>query len=148
MWTDVKSRLGQTSLWTTSASFTFTVKLRFTDTRLIRTPHYYRQFALSLGKESPYIFTKFIPLKTNTPLIRTPSRAPSVSVVTEIDYSYFFPFFNCSLRLRIVIYKLHTKFIRNNYLGQFLSVHFILKLTMTIWRLPFVKKRDFKLHFR
>ena len=29
------------------------------DTRLIQTPHYYRQFALSLWKESPYIFYKF-----------------------------------------------------------------------------------------
>ena len=29
------------------------VKLCFTDTRLIQTPHYYGQFALSLGKESP-----------------------------------------------------------------------------------------------
>ena len=27
-----------------------TVETRFTDTRLIRTPHYYGQFALSLGK--------------------------------------------------------------------------------------------------
>ena len=27
---------------------------RFTDTRLIRTLHYYRQFALSLWKESPH----------------------------------------------------------------------------------------------
>ena len=32
-----------------------TVKSRFTDTRLLRTPHYDEQFALSLGKESPYI---------------------------------------------------------------------------------------------
>ena len=29
------------------------------DIRLIQTPHYYRQFALSLWKESPYIFYKF-----------------------------------------------------------------------------------------
>ena len=29
------------------------------DTHLIWTPHYYGQFALSLGKESPYIFSKF-----------------------------------------------------------------------------------------
>ena len=28
-------------------------------THLIQTPHYYGQFALSLGKESPYIFSKF-----------------------------------------------------------------------------------------
>ena len=39
----------------------------------MRTPHYYRQFALSLGKESPYIFFKFNPLITDT------SYAPSVS---------------------------------------------------------------------
>ena len=31
------------------------VKPRFTDTHLIRTPHYYGQFALSLGKESPFL---------------------------------------------------------------------------------------------
>ena len=35
-------------------------------TRLIRTPHYYRQFALSLGKESPYIFSKFNLLNKDT----------------------------------------------------------------------------------
>ena len=33
--------------------------LRFSvkSTRLIRTPHYYEQFSVSLGKESPYIFS-------------------------------------------------------------------------------------------
>ena len=41
------------------------------DTRLIRTPHYYEQFALSLGKESPYIFSKVNPLNTDTSLLRT-----------------------------------------------------------------------------
>ena len=45
---------------------TNTVKLRFTDTRLIRTPHYYGQFPLSLGWESPYIFSKFSPVNTET----------------------------------------------------------------------------------
>ena len=35
-----------------------TVKLCFTNTSPIWTPHYYRQFALSLGKERPYIFPK------------------------------------------------------------------------------------------
>ena len=39
-----------------------TVKPRFTDTRFIQTPHYYGQFVLSPGKESPYIFSKFNPL--------------------------------------------------------------------------------------
>ena len=34
-----------------------TVKPCFTDTRLLRTPHYDGQFALSLGKESRYIFS-------------------------------------------------------------------------------------------
>ena len=37
-----------------------------TDTRFIRTPHYYGQFALSLGKERPYIFSKFKTLNTDT----------------------------------------------------------------------------------
>ena len=43
-----------------------TVKTRFTDTGLIRTPHYYGQFSLSMAKESPYIFSKFNPLNTDT----------------------------------------------------------------------------------
>ena len=33
---------------------------------LIRSPHYYGQFASSLGKESPYIFSKFSRLNTDT----------------------------------------------------------------------------------
>lgn len=38
----------------------FTVKPpHFMDTRLIRTRHYNRQFALFLGKKSPYIFPKY-----------------------------------------------------------------------------------------
>ena len=40
-------------------------------THLIWTPHYYRQFALSLGKESLYIFSQFNPLNTDTLLLRT-----------------------------------------------------------------------------
>ena len=40
----------------------FTVKIpHFMDTRLIRTCHYNRQFALFLGKKSPYISPKLIP---------------------------------------------------------------------------------------
>ena len=59
------------------------VNPRFTDTRLIRTPHNYGQFSLSLGKESPHIFSKFNPLNTrDSPLIRTLSIAPSVSLLT------------------------------------------------------------------
>ena len=52
------------------------VKPRFLpDTRSKRTLHYYRQFALSLGKESPYTFSKFNPLNTDIPLIPTLSMA-------------------------------------------------------------------------
>ena len=36
----------------------------------LRTPHYYGDFALSLGKESPYIFTKVNSLNTDTSLLR------------------------------------------------------------------------------
>ena len=32
----------------------------------LQTPHYHGQFALSLGKESPYILSKFNPLNTDT----------------------------------------------------------------------------------
>ena len=46
-----------------------------------QTPHYYGQFALSLGKESPYIFSKFNLLNTDTPLKRPLSMAPSVPVL-------------------------------------------------------------------
>ena len=62
-----------------------TVKPRFMDTHLIQTPHYYTQFALSLGKESPYIFSKFNPINTDTPLIQTLSMAPPVSILTGFD---------------------------------------------------------------
>ena len=36
-----------------------TVTPHLTDIHLKWTPHYYGQFALSLGKESPYMFSKF-----------------------------------------------------------------------------------------
>ena len=65
-----------------------TVKARFTDTRLIRTPHYYEQFALSPRKESLHIFSKFNPLtasSTDTSLIQTLSMASSVSLLTGFD---------------------------------------------------------------
>ena len=38
---------------------THTSTAKFRDTYLIQTPHYHGQFALSLGKESRYIFSKF-----------------------------------------------------------------------------------------
>ena len=48
--------------------------------RLIRTPHYYGQFALSLGKEIPYIVSKF-----NPPLVPAFSVHPSLAVLTGFD---------------------------------------------------------------
>ena len=45
----------------------------------LRTPHYYGQFALSLGKESPYVFSRFNLLNTDTPLVQTLLMDPSVS---------------------------------------------------------------------
>ena len=50
-------------------------------TRFIQTPHYWKQFALSLGKESPYILSTLNPLNTDTPFIRKLSRVSSVSVL-------------------------------------------------------------------
>ena len=65
-----------------------TLTFSLNSTRLIRTPHYYGQFAVSLGKGSPYIFSKFNPLNTDNPLIRALSMTPSVSVLTEFDCIY------------------------------------------------------------
>ena len=59
------------------------------DTRLIRTPHYYKQFALSLGKESPYIFQLIQPAHMDTPLIGKRFMAPSVSKITGFDCTGF-----------------------------------------------------------
>ena len=50
------------------------VKPPFKGTHSIRTPHYHGQFALSLGKQSPYIFSKFNLLNMDTPLIQTLNR--------------------------------------------------------------------------
>ena len=56
------------------------------DTHSLWTPHYYRQFTLSLGrKEASYIFFKYNPLNTDTPLIWTLPMARSVSVLTAFD---------------------------------------------------------------
>ena len=44
-----------------------------------------RTVFLSLGKESPYIVSKFNPLSTDTSLIWTLSMAPSVSILTSFD---------------------------------------------------------------
>ena len=64
--------------------------------RLIRTPHYYGQFAVSLGKESLYIFSKFNPLNTSNPLIRTRFKPPPEAALTGFDY-------NCMDHFAIVI---------------------------------------------
>ena len=44
------------------------VQPRLTDTRLIRTLHYYGQFALYLGKEEPLLFSKLNPINKGTPV--------------------------------------------------------------------------------
>ena len=44
----------------------------------------YGQFALTLKKESPYIYSKFNPLKMDTPLIRTLSMAPLVLQIFQL----------------------------------------------------------------
>jgi len=46
------------------------------------------QFALSMEKQSPYIYSKFNPLNKETPLKRTLSMVPSVSILTEFDRKY------------------------------------------------------------
>ena len=53
-----------------------TVKPDLTDTHIIRTPHYYGQFALFLGKKA-LTFS----LNTDNPLIWKLSMVPSVSVL-------------------------------------------------------------------
>ena len=57
------------------------------DTLLIWTTHHYKQFTLSLGKESPYIFSKFNLLNMDSLLILSFSMSLSVSVLRELDCS-------------------------------------------------------------
>lgn len=66
-----------------------TVKARFMETDLIQTPHYFRKFVLSLGKEIPYISFKFNPLNTETLLRGTVSMPPSVStLMAALKFSF------------------------------------------------------------
>ena len=58
--------------------------------RLIWTHRYYGQFALSLGKESPYIFSKFNPLNTDTPFIRALSMVLLLSLWRRFDCILYF----------------------------------------------------------
>ena len=55
-----------TSDETVRLQIVYTVKPLFTDTRLIWTSHYYGQFAFSLLKESPNIFSELNPLNVDT----------------------------------------------------------------------------------
>ena len=90
-WTTVSLTLEHRHSPTTNFSFIsslpHTVKPGFTDTCLIRTPHYYGQFAFSLGTESPYIFSTFNLVNPDTLLKRRLSMVPSVSVLTGFDRS-------------------------------------------------------------
>ena len=60
-----------------------TVKPCIMDSRFIRISHCYGQFALSLGKESLYIFSK---IQLNNLLIQTLFMAFSVSILTGFDW--------------------------------------------------------------
>ena len=51
-----------------------TMKTSYSQIPALRTPHYHGQFVLSLGKESPYIFSKFNPLNRSTSLMVSHSR--------------------------------------------------------------------------
>ena len=76
--------------WCNSDKNVSTVKSCFMDTRLKWTPHYYRKIALSLGKESPYNFSKFHSLNRDTPLlIWKLSITPSVSELTEFNCTQY-----------------------------------------------------------
>ena len=91
-WTTVSLTLEHRYFPTTNFSFIpslppGTVKPHFTDTCLIQTPHYYGQFAFSLGTESSYIFSEFNLVNPNTVSKRTLSMAPSVSVLIGFDCS-------------------------------------------------------------
>ena len=56
------------------------------DTHLRQTPFYYRQFALSQGKENPYIFSN----NMDTQSIGTLSMAPLVSLLIRCTQWLFF----------------------------------------------------------
>ena len=55
---------------------------------LIWTPYYYRQFVLSLGKESPYIFSKFNPLYNTDIPFNTETFSCPLSVRTNDVWLY------------------------------------------------------------
>ena len=59
-------------------------------TPTLRAPHYCGHFALSLGEESPHIFSELNPFNTDTPLIGTFFMPPSVSLLMGFDCIFFF----------------------------------------------------------
>ena len=69
--------------------FFHTAKTLFTDTCLIQTPHY-GQFVLSLGKECPYILSKFNWLNTDTSFIPTLFMVPSLFALTGCGCTLYF----------------------------------------------------------
>ena len=62
------------------------------DTCLMRTPHYYRQYAFSLGKESPHTFSKFNPLNTDGTLL----------INTDMLYSHL----GVRIKQRLTVFRL------------------------------------------
>ena len=78
---DYNQRSSYTQEWKTRDAYRTRALYRQMDNHFIRTPHYYRQFALSLGKESPYIFSPFNLLNTDT------FCGPPVSILTGFDRS-------------------------------------------------------------
>ena len=61
-----------------------TFKPCFTDAHLVQKAHYYGEFALSLGKETRYTFSKFNLLNTVNLLIWTLSMAPLVPKIQKV----------------------------------------------------------------
>ena len=100
---------------------------------------------LSLGKESPCIFSKFNPRQTDTPLIRTLSMAHSVSVLTgfyrrEIKIHVYakrqtwicttWPSFPLNCRFKTVF---SIKIVLDSF---YLLIFHSEKFSTLIWRLP------------
>ena len=107
-------------------------------TRLIRTPRYYGQFFCFVPRESPYIFSKFNPFYTDTPLSRpvfkfcfVPEESPNIFskfdqlVITD-------SFFALSLGKALTFSLNSTRFIRTpRYHGQFSSFALSLRKART-----------------
>jgi len=124
-----------------------TVKASFTDTRWRRTPHYYRQFSLSLGRK-PDISATFNPLKTDTRLIQTFSSVHSVSILKASNCIYFFWIFNfcdffalayCGVVLIIQIFTLDTKWLATSTGSSYSS-------SISVWKV-LKKKRKVVKHY-